>query len=402
MIFALITMFLEVMGTGLSSPILPKLIANLVGDVSTASYYFGAIATTYALMLFVFSPIQGVLSDWWGRKPVLLLSLLGTGLCYLTLIFAPTVGWIFAAQLVNGLTGASVAVIAAYIADISSPQERAKNFGLMGATIGIGWVFSPAIGGLLGVWGLRFPFVVAAVVTFMNLLYGLLVMPESHAQENRHPFTWARANPLGSLSLLKKNKLILSLAGIVFCSDLGMQYFLGTWVLFTTYMFHWTTFETGLSLAELGLLTALIQGKLIRTLINRVGEKRTILIALSSSLLGFLLFAYIKTGWMMYLIIFFNSFYFAIKPICQGLISNQVNSQEQGAIQGALVSQMALVLIVSPLIATNLFGYFTGKTAPFQLPEVAFFSGAFMFALALWLAIKTFIQQPLEPISERL
>ena len=178
--FVLITLFLDVMGIGFSTPILPKIITQAVGDVSTAAYYFGALTTTYALMLFIFSPIQGALSDRFGRKPVLLLSLLGTGLSYLGLTLAPSLPWIFSAQILNGLTGASLAVVSAYIADISRPENRAQYFGLIGTTIAIGWVTGPALGGLLSIWGLRVPFLVAAVVTILNLLYGLLIVPESH------------------------------------------------------------------------------------------------------------------------------------------------------------------------------------------------------------------------------
>ena len=389
-VFVLITLFLDVMGIGLSNPILPKLINQIVGDVSTAAHYFGALTATYALMLFVFSPIQGALSDQFGRKPVLLLSLLGTGLSYLGLTLAPTLPWIFTAQILNGLTGASLAVVFAYIADISSPENRAQYFGLIGTTLSLGWVIGPALGGLLSIWGLRIPFLIAAIVTILNLLYGLLVIPESHKPEHRRNFSWRAANPISSLGLLSQHATIFGLATVIFCSDLALQCFISTWVLFTTYKFHWEAFQAGLSLALLGTMTAVVQASIIRPVVAKFGERRTIIAGLSLSLIGYLLYALPSQGWMMYGVIVLNGFDYAVKPTSQGLLSSLVSAREQGAIQGALASQTALATIVGPLIATNLFGYFTSVGTPHPFPEVPFILGAFLFLLALGLAITTF------------
>ncbi|MCL1470228.1 TCR/Tet family MFS transporter [Argonema antarcticum] len=395
LIFVLITLFIDVMGVGLSAPILPKLIAGFIGDVSTASYYYGAVTTSYALMLFVFSPIQGALSDRFGRKPVLLFSLFGTGLTYIGLTFAPTLPWIFTAQILNGLTGGSVAVVFAYIADVSTPEERPKNFGLVGAVLALGWVVGPALGGLLGAWGLRFPFAVAAIITFLNLLYGILVVSESHSPEHRRSFSWSRANPVASLGLLRKNAIVFGLAAIMLCTDIALQCFISTWVLFTTYKFAWTTVQAGLSLALLGVMTAAVQGGLIRPLISRFGSRKIIIVGLTFSMIGYLLYAFATAGWMLYWIIVLNGFDFTVKPTAQGLVSAQVSSQEQGAIQGALSSLTALASIIGPLLATNLFGYFTSDRALIRLPEIPFFLGAFLFGLALWLAIATFSKRRL-------
>lgn len=389
-VFVLITLFIDVMGIGLSYPILPKLINQAVGDVSTASYYFGALTTTYALMLFIFSPVQGALSDQFGRKPVLLFSLLGTGLSYLGLTLAPSLPWIFTAQILNGLTGASLAVVSAYIADISRPENRAQYFGLIGTTIALGWVIGPALGGLLSIWGLRVPFLIAAIMTILNLVYGLLIVPESHKLEHRRVFSWRAANPIGSIGLLRQNASVFGLATVIFCTDLALQCFISTWVLFTTYKFHWGAFQAGLSLALLGLMTAVVQGGIIRTVIVRFGEKRTIIAGLFFSLIGYLLYALASQGWMMYGVIVLNGFDYAVKPTAQGLLSSQVSAQQQGAIQGALASQTALATIVGPLLATNLFGYFTSVGVPQRLPEVPFLLGAFLFLLALGLSFTTF------------
>ncbi len=392
-VFVLITLFLDVMGIGLSTPILPKIITQAVGDVSTAAYYFGALTTTYALMLFIFSPVQGALSDQFGRKPVLLLSLLGTGLSYLGLTLAPSLPWIFSAQILNGLTGASLAVVSAYIADISRPENRAQYFGLIGTTVAIGWVIGPALGGLLSIWGLRVPFLVAAVVTILNLLYGLLIVPESHKQEHRRAFSWQAANPIGSLRLLRQSTAVFGLATVIFCTDLALQCFISTWVLFTTYKFHWEAFQAGLSLALLGLMTALVQGVIIRPVVAQFGERRTIMVGLFFSLIGYLLYTLASRGWMIYGAIVLNGFNYAVKPTAQGLLSGQVSAQQQGAIQGALASQTALATIVGPLLATNLFGYFTSVGAPYRLPEIPFLLGAFLFLLALGLSIMTFSKE---------
>ncbi|MBD3563411.1 MFS transporter, partial [Planktothrix sp. FACHB-1355] len=340
--------------------------------------------------LFIFSPIQGALSDRFGRKPVLLFSLLGTGLTYIGLTFAPSLPWIFTAQILNGLTGGSVAVVFAYIADVSTPEERPKNFGLVGAFLALGWVVGPALGGLLGAWGLRFPFAVAAIITFLNLLYGIIVVSESHAPEHRRPFSWTRANPIGSLWLLRKNAIVFGLAAAMLFTDVGLQCFVSTWVLFTTYKFQWETLQAGLSLTLLGIMTAIVQGGLIRPLISRFGSRRIIIIGLTFSIIGYLLYASANAGWMLYWIIVLNGFDFTVKPTAQGLISAQVSSQEQGALQGALASLTALATIIGPLLATNLFGYFTSSRALIRLPEIPFFLGAFLFAVALSLAIATF------------
>lgn len=385
------------MGLGFITPILPKLVTQLLGDdVSTASYYFGAIATTYALMLFVFSPIQGILSDRFGRKPLLLFSLLGTGLSYLTSAFAPNLAWIFVAQIVNGITGGSISVVASYIADVSSLENRAKNFNLIGATLGAGFVIGPALGGLLGTWGLRTPFLVAFAIALLNLMYGIKVLPETHSPEHRRPFSWSSANPLKSLLLLRKTPVIFGLAAVILCNELATQCFLSTWVLFTTYKFQWTTAQAGLSFALLGLVTIVVQITAIRIVISRFGERKTILAGLAFGFVSYLLYGLAPRAWMMYPIIAVHSFDFVVRPTAQGLISSQVSSLEQGAIQGALTSVTALSNIIGPLLATNLFGYFTSAGALVHLPGVAFFLGDFFFVLALWLANTTFSKQSLQ------
>lgn len=383
LIFILITLFVDGIGSGLSNPILPKLINQFVGNVSSASSYFGIVSTLYALMLFIFSPIQGALSDRLGRKPLLLFSLLGTGLSYLTLALAPNLFCIFIAQLINGATGASLAVVFAYISDVSTPEKRTKSFGLVGAALGIAWVIGPALGGLLSFWGLRVPFLVAAGITLSNLLYGLYVIPESHLLKYRRAFSWHRANPIASLSLLYQSPRTFVLAAIIFCTDLALQCFISTWVLFTTYKFHWSAFQAGLSLALLGLMTAVVQAGMICTRGNFFGERRMLTTALIFSMIGYILYALANQEWMIYGVIILNSFDFLVKPIAQSLLSHQIKPEEQGLLQGALASQTALTAIVGPLLATSLLSYFTAADSPLHLPEAPFLLGAALFLLAL-------------------
>ncbi|HEY9877136.1 MAG TPA: TCR/Tet family MFS transporter [Leptolyngbyaceae cyanobacterium] len=401
LLFVLLTLFLDVMGFGLSSPVLPKLAEQFVGNVSTAAYYYGAMTTLYALMLFIFSPIQGALSDQFGRKPVLLLSLLGTGVGYLVMAIAPSMPWLFAAQMLNGITGASAPVVFAYVADVSPAEVRAKNFGLVGAILALGWVIGPALGGVLSLRGLQFPFWAAAVITFLNLVYGFLAVKESHKAENRRPFSWRQANPVASLGLLRSSAQILGLAAVMLCTSMALQCFISTWVLFTTYKFNWTSFDAGLSLALLGLVTAVVQGSVIRPLVNRFGERRTILFGLTFSIVGYLLYAAAPLGWMMYPVILLNGFDFAVQPTTQALVSTLIRPEEQGAIQGALASQTALASILAPLLATNLFGYLTADNAPFRLPEIPFFLGILFFLLGLGCALYTFSRFKVQTTIER-
>jgi DHA1 family tetracycline resistance protein-like MFS transporter len=220
-------------------------------------------------------------------------------------------------------------------------------------------------------------------------------VPESHKPEHRQSFSWVRANPIGSLLFLRKNAAVLGLAMVIFCNDLALQCLISTWVLFTSYKFQWTTIEVGLSLALLGLVTAIVQGGVMRHIISRFGERRTIVIGLVLCLIGYLLYAVVNQGWLMYGVILLNGFDFVVKPTAQGILSMQVNAREQGALQGAIASQTAFTSIIGPFVATGLFGYFVSAQAPFHLPEVPFLLGAGLFAIALWLAIMTFSNKAL-------
>ncbi|HEY9897741.1 MAG TPA: TCR/Tet family MFS transporter [Pantanalinema sp.] len=401
LIFIFITVLLDIMGIGLIIPIMPQLVASFLGgDLSTASRYFGGLAACYTAMQFLFSPMLGALSDRYGRKPILLGSLLLTALSYLTLGLAPTLAWVFVARTMSGLGGASLTVASTYIADVSSPETRAQNYGLLGAAFGLGFIIGPALGGFLGAFDPRMPFFVAAGLSLLNFLYGLFVVPESHAVENRRAFTWAQANPVAWIALLRRHPIVMGLAVSMILQGLAQNGLQSNWVLFTTYRFHWSPTENGISLAVVGLSAALVQGGLIRVLLPRLGERRAILFGLALAAVAFLAYGLATQGWMMYAIVAVASIAGIAGPAVQGMVSKQVGPDEQGAVQGALTSLMSLTGIVGPIVANQLFAEFTAPSAPVKLPGIAFFLGAALTAIALFNMVRLFNRIPAQAIEQ--
>lgn len=389
--FILVTLFLDILGIGLIIPILPRLIEELSGgNVSSASSTFGLLAALYSLMQFLFAPVLGSLSDRFGRRPVILASLLGSGLDYLLLAFAPTLGWFYLGRIIAGITGASITAASAYIADVSPPEKRAQSFGLIGAAFGLGFIAGPALGGLLGHVGLRVPFLVAAALTLLNWLYGMFVLPESLKPEHRRAFSWGRANPIGSLVALQKHPVVLGLAGTFFLLHLAQTAVHSTWVLYTGYRYHWTVAQTGVSLAIVGVMAALVQGGLVRVVVPKLGERRAIAIGLLIGVFTMAGYGFATEGWMIYTILAVGSLGGISGPAAQGLISKNVAVDEQGAVQGALSSLGSVAGIIGPPVASNLFGYFISPKAPFALPGAAFFLGSFFILCALLLALRSF------------
>lgn len=394
--FIFITLLLDVMGIGLIIPILPRLIEGFVeNDVSTASRYVGYLTSAYALMQFLCAPIFGSLSDQYGRRPIILLSLFGFGLDYLLLAFAPSLGWLFVGRIIAGITGASFTTASAYIADVSPPEKRAQNFGIIGAAFGLGFILGPALGGYLGGFHIRLPFFAAAGLTLLNWLYGYFILPESLSKEHRRKFSWNRANPVAALKNLGRYPVIMGLTGSLICLNLSGQIHPSTWVLFTTKQFNWSEIDVGLSLAFVGLLVALVQGLLTRVIVPRLGDRLSVVIGLSLYAGGFVLFGLATQGWMMYAATVPFALGGIAGPAVQGLISKQVGPSEQGELQGTLTSMTSVTAIVGPLIATSLFAYFNAPTAPVHLPGAAFFMGTLLTLLALLIAIPSFPRQNL-------
>lgn len=379
LIFIFITMLIDVTGLGIIIPVFPKLIMELTGEgLSEAAKYGGWLVFAYAAVQFVFSPIIGGLSDRFGRRPVLLASLFGFGVDYIILGFAPTIGWLFAGRLIAGVTGASFTTAGAYIADVSPPEKRAQNFGLIGAAFGLGFILGPVLGGLLGAYGARVPFFVSAGLSLLNWLYGYFILPESLKPENRRPFDWKRANPVGSLMQLRRYPLVLNLIlpfMLVMIAGFATQ---TTWTYYTMEKFGWNERMVGLSLGFVGVMAALVQGGLTRSVVPRLGADRSISIGLSMYALGFALYALANQGWMLFPITVVASLGGIATPALQGIMSNQVPLNEQGELRGALTSLMSLTSIFGPLIMTNLFAYYTSPKAPIQLPGAPYWLAALL------------------------
>ena len=388
--FIFITLLIDVTGIGLIIPVVPALIQQLIhGNISEASKYSGWLAFAYASMQFLFAPLLGNLSDRYGRRPVLLLSLLGLGIDYIFLTLAPSIGWLFVGRIIAGLGGASFTTATAYIADISTPQNRAQNFGMVGAAFGLGFMLGPVIGGLLGDYGVRLPFIVAACFSLLNCVYGYFVLPESLAVENRRPFDWKRANPIGSLRQLKKYPAVSGLILSFFLIYLAANAVQSTWSFFTIKQFSWSAKMIGLSLGLVGLLVGIVQGGLVRFINPWLGNKRSVYLGLALYAIGLFLFAFANHSWMMFVFLLPYCFGGIAGPALQSIISGQVPPNEQGELQGGLTSIMSLTNIIGPVLMTSLFAYFTKPTAPVPFAGAAFFLGGICMAVSLVLAYRT-------------
>ncbi|HXB09106.1 MAG TPA: TCR/Tet family MFS transporter [Puia sp.] len=386
--FIFVTLLIDIMGWGLIIPVFPSLISQLKGiPLNEASPYGAYLLAAYAIMQFIFSPIIGNLSDKYGRRPVLLLALLGFGLDYIIQAVAPAYGWLFLGRLIAGITGASFTTASAYIADLSTDAtERAKNFGMIGAAFGLGFVLGPLLGGVLSTWGIRAPFWGAAVLCLLNCLFGYFVLPESLSKENRRPFDWKRANPFGSMKFLFTHPGIGGLAFSFFLIYLAVQAVQGNWSFFTAYRFGWTPKLISFSLGVVGVLVGGVQAGLTRVINPKIGNERSIYLGLSMYTIGLVLFAFASQTWMMFAFLVPYCLGGLCSPSLQAVISGHVAPNEQGALQGALTGLMSFTTIIGPLIMSGTFAYFTGKSAPFYLPGMHFLVGALFMLMALLIA----------------
>ncbi len=396
--FIFVTLLIDVMGWGLIIPVMADLIAQLKGiPVNEASTYGALLLSVFAITQFVFAPVVGNLSDRYGRRPILLFSLLGFGIDYIILALAPTYGWLFLGRVIAGITGASFTTATAYIADVSTDETtRAKNFGMIGAAFGLGFVLGPALGAFLATWGIRAPFYAAAALCLINCLYGYFLLPESLSKANRRPFDWKRANPFGSLKFLTRHPEIGGLAFSFFLIYLGSQSVQGNWNFFTIYRFGWTEKMVGISLAVVGVLVGAVQGGLTRVVNPKIGNEKSIYLGLSLYTLGLILFAFATQTWMMFAFLIPYCLGGICGPSLQSVISGHVPSNQQGELQGALTSLMSLTTIIGPLIMNGTFAYFTSGKAPFHMPGIHFLIGAACMLLSIYITWKVLSKEKKE------
>ena len=386
--FIFVTLLIDVIGIGVIIPVIPKLIEQLIhGNLSDASTYGGWLMFAYAFMQFFFSPILGNLSDKYGRRPVLLLSLFGFGIDYIFVAFAPSIVWLFVGRIIAGIMGASFTTATAYIADVSEPEKRAQNFGMIGVAFGLGFIIGPVLGGMIGgAYGPRAPFLAAAALALVNWLYGFFILPESLPKENRRPFDWKRANPLGSLLHLKKYPVVLGMVASLVLIYMAAHATQSTWTYFTMKKFGWDETLVGYSLGFVGLTVAIVQGGLIRVIVPKLGQIRSVYIGLSLYAVGFLLFAFASQGWMMYAFMIPYAFGGISGPSMQGIMSGQVPANEQGELQGALTSLISVTSIIGPPLMTNLFAYYTDPNVSIYFPGAPFLMGAVLTVISAVLA----------------
>lgn len=371
--FIFVTVVLDVLSLGIIIPVLPKLVEQFMGgDTASAAKVVGLFGASWAGMQFVCSPIIGALSDRLGRRPVILASNFGLGIDYVLMALAPSLPWLFLGRLVSGVTGASFTSAMAYVADVTPAERRAAGYGLMGAAWGVGFVLGPALGGVLGAVGPRLPFWVAAGLTLVNATYGLFVLPESLPRDRRKPFSWARANPVGSLALLRAHRGLSGLAGVSALYYLAHHVLSSVFVLYAGYRYGWGPRDVGLTLAAVGIQNVIVQGVLVRPLVARFGERRTMIAGLCCGALGFASYGLADTGARFFLGLPVFAFMGLFGPSVQALMTRRVPPTEQGHLQGVNSSLMGMAGLVGPGLFTLTFARFIGANAPLHLPGAPF------------------------------
>ena len=352
--FILVCVFIDVLGFGLIIPVLPSIVGEFTKSPDAQATWYGLLTASYGIMQFCFAPVLGALSDRFGRRPVMLFGITGLGLDFLLAALAPSLAWLFVARIIGGITASNFSVANAYIADVTTPENRAKSMGGIGAAFGIGFIIGPVVGGLLSGISLRAPFFAAAALALINVLYGWFVLPESLPRALRSPFRWAKANPFSALKGLLQLRNVGALVWVFALTTLAQFILHATWVLFTTFRFGWTPFANGISLFVVGLSAAIVQGVLLGRILKRWGEVRTAMIGMTSAAIAYLCYAFASEGWMMYAIIACNALSFTVNPALQGLISKNVDPRAQGVTMGSLSAISSIMLVLGPLIGTPL------------------------------------------------
>ncbi|MCD7059931.1 TCR/Tet family MFS transporter [Pelagibacterium xiamenense] len=383
LVFILLTVFLDIVGLGIILPVLPDLIVEVTGEaVTNAAVTGGYLVFVYATMQFLFSPILGNLSDRWGRRPILLLSLVGLAADYMVMAWAPTLLWLFFGRTLSGICGAAMGTATAYVADITPHEKRSARFGLIGAAFGLGFIVGPVIGGELGEFGTRAPFFVAACLAAANAVFGFFVLPESLSKFRRRRFDWRRANPLGAILAFKKTPIVMVLLGSLFLFALAAQSYPNVWNFFTIHQFDWTSSQVGRSLGIFGVLFAFSQAVLVGPSIKRLGVTATVLIGFFLATTAFVGVSLIHTELGLWTFLVIGAFSGAAIPSLTGLLANNVKSNQQGELQGAVNATNSLTAIIAPVAATQLFAFFTSSAAPIHFPGAPFFAAGMLVLLA--------------------
>jgi DHA1 family tetracycline resistance protein-like MFS transporter len=389
-LFILITVLLDMLSFGIIIPVLPKLVEQFLGgDTAHAAVIYGWMGTAWAFMQFFCSPIQGALSDRFGRRPVVLLSNFGLGLDYILMALAPNLVWLFLGRAISGVASSSFSTAGAYIADVTAPEDRAAAFGKIGMVFGLGFILGPALGGWLGAVDPRLPFWGAAALSLLNACYGFLVLPESLPHEKRMVFSWKRANPVGSLELVRSHHELFGLAAVALLGYLAHAVLPSVSVLYMGYRYGWGTAAVGFMMAGVGVAAMIVQGMLIRPITARVGERTTLLMGLLSGTLGFLMYGVAPEGWMFCLGIPAMAFWGVAGPATQALMTRRVSGAEQGQLQGAIASINGLTGLIGPILFTQSFAHFIGPTAAWHIPGAPFLLASILLFSAAVIAWRT-------------
>ena len=380
--FIFVTVLIDVIAFGVIIPVLPHLVQSFVGgDTSTAAYWTGVFGTMFAAIQFFSAPIQGALSDRFGRRPVILLSCLGLGVDFIVMALAPTLAWLFVGRVFSAMFSASFTTANAYIADVTPPERRAKSFGMVGAAFGLGFIVGPLLGGVLGGINHRLPFWFSAGLALVNFCYGLLVLPESHPEERRTAkFDWHHAKPMGGVKLLKKFPQIWGLVAVVFIANFAHYVYPSTFVLFADVAYGWKEKQAGYVLAVVGVLSVLVNVVVVGRVLKALGERRALLFALGCGVAGFVVYGVAPTGAVFLAGMPISALWAIAAPSTMALITRQVPADAQGRIQGSLSSLVSLAGIVAPALFASAFGFFVGPRAPLHLPGIAFLIAAGLLA----------------------
>jgi len=402
-VFIFITVMLDMLALGLIAPVLPKLILNfLSGNATSAATWLGIFGTVFALMQFFFSPVLGVLSDRFGRRPVILLSNLGLGLDYIVMALSPTIGWLFVGRIISGISASSIPTAMAYISDVVPKEKRAGAFGMIGVAFGVGFILGPAIGGPLGDISPRLPFWVAAGFSLANWVYGFLFVPESLRHEHRKEFTLRRANPIGSLVLLRSHSELWKLATLQFLAYVSHEVFV-IWALYAIYRYAWNQTTIGISLAVVGVFTAAISGGLTGRIVAWLGERRTLYIGQFFGAVGMVIAGLARTGGLYIASIPVISMWNISFPAAQGMMTHRVSEREQGELQGAIQSLRSIAFVIGPFLFSGIFAWFIDPKHSFYVPGAPYYLAAALLFTAMLLATRVeqpeFGQQSEQPIE---